>query len=319
MSWSVSEVIGALAAKANRPSISSETLIDMKLYDSRTGIGIGVDGLDQRILVLPGQEDVTSFSTKNADFDPVCAVSWLEMEVSLPKTATLTCRSDFSIPDVVEAVAVIFLGLIELQEKFGTSGRAIWQMKQLFENGFQATFSDETLLGLIGELLIIDEVENPESFIRFWHTNPSDTFDFSSENFRLEVKTSRSITRNHNFSSNQIGTNLDAKLMIASIILQTVEVGLTLKELIDQICLKLDSLVAQILVERVLDILGCTPEFGDHLNFDQASSISSIIFVEGVAVPRPTAESGVISMSWLASLSDAETKSMNLNDVTKML
>lgn len=315
MTLSVSEIIKALTDDGKISDGTNNNLIDMKFFDSKTGIGIGIDGLRQRILVLPGQENVASFTTKNADFDPARTISWLEKDVSLPSSATLSCRSDFSIPAVIEAVAVVFLGLIELQEKFGSSGRAIWQMKELFENGFKVTFSDEVLLGLIGETLLINKARNPESIIRYWHSNPTDIFDFSSENLRLEVKTSKNTSRNHNFSSNQVGTSLDSKLMIASIVLNTVEVGSTLKEVIDQICGKLNNEIAQLFVERVIAILGCNPEFANDLKFDQTSSIDSLVFVEGGAVPRPISTPGVISMSWLASLVDAPKVDLNLETV----
>jgi hypothetical protein len=317
MTWSVSSVIAALNGNAKSSDAVNESLIDMKLFDRLTGIGIGIDGLGQRILVLPGQEDVSGFTTTNADFDPVCKVSWLEEEVSLPETATLTCRSDFSNPSVLEAVAVVFLGLIELQEKFGTAGRAIWQMKTLFENDFKTTFSEEALLGLIGEILLINEAEDPESLIRFWHSNPTDAFDFSSENFRLEVKTSQSIARNHSFSSNQIGTIHDKKLIVASIVLSKVEIGSTLKEIVEQLCEKISSTSAQRLMERIISILGCGPELTNHLMFDKLSSISSLILVEGVSVPRPISTPGVISMSWLASLVDSPNVDISLEEVIK--
>ena len=317
MIWSLGSVIGALTSNKRISDFSSESLIEMKLFDSETGIGIGIDGFGQRVLVLPGQEDVSGFNTTNADFDPVCMVSWLEKEVSLPKTATLTCRSDFSNPSVLEAVAVVFLGLIELQEKFGMSGRAIWQMKALFENGFKKTFTDDALIGLIGEILLIDKSANPEATIRFWHSNPSDAFDFSSENFRLEVKTSRSVSRNHSFSSNQIGTVHDSKLMIASLVIDKVESGSTLKDIVDEVSDKISHASAQLLSERIIGILGCGPELATELMFDKFSTISSLIFVEGSAVPKPISEPGVISMSWIASLVDSPRVDLPLDEILR--
>ena len=317
MTWSVSEVIGALSNTSKKSKASSNEYIDMKLFDSVTGIGIGVDGLGQRVLVLPGQENVSSFLTKNADFDPVCQVSWLEKGLELPSVATLTCRADFSSPSVLEAIAVVFLGLIELQEKFKNAGRAIWEMKELFENGFRAPYTEETLVGLIGEVLVINRLNSPSEILRFWHLDPNDSFDFSSSNLRLEVKTSTNQSRQHKFSSNQIGTNQDGKVIVASLVLNKVEVGENLGAIVTNVCEKLDSKDIPKFLERVIGILGCSIAFTNGHRFDADSTSDSLILIEGLEVPKPSPAPGVVYMSWTADLSGAPAVEMSLDQLIK--
>lgn len=315
MTWSVSEVIEALSENPRIVESSAKDFIDMKLFDSQTGIGIGVDGIGQRVLILPGQEDVASFVTKNADFDPVCLVSWLEKDISLPSTATLTCRADFSISSVLEAIAVVFLGLIELQERYENAGRAIWEMKELFENGFRASYTEETLVGLIGEVLLINESKSPSSILRYWHTDPADTFDFSSSNLRLEVKTSRGQSRHHTFSSNQLGTNQDNKVIVASFVLNQVEVGSNLREIVDLVSQRLEIQDVPRFLERVIGVLGCSISFTDNYTFDAKSTVGSLMLIEGNLVPNPISSPGILYMSWTADISGLKSMEDTLDEI----
>jgi len=316
MIWSVNEVIAALSSDITDFNSASSGNVQMKLFDSARRIGVGVDVSGQRVLVLPAQDDVNGFSANNADFDPFCDISWIEKDLQLPSASTLTCRADFTSNAVVEAIAVVFVGLIELQVRFGSTGRAIWEMKELFENGFQARFSEETLVGLIGELLLISSSTNVSEFVKFWHTDIQDKFDFSSSNLRLEVKTSRNHARNHRFSSGQIGTSLDSKTVVASVILDKVEVGNTLSELVEEICLELEPKLCQRIIEVVIGTLGCDVAFTNHFKFDLVSSRDSIIFIEGKEIPRPIQTPGVVSMSWIASLTDLPSLDADLESVT---
>ena len=133
----------------------------------------------------------------------------------------------------------------------------------------------------------------------------------------MEVKTSRSQSRNHSFSSNQIGTKFDTKILIASIVLSTVEVGSTLRDLTNEVSEKLGPKDAQIFIERCIGILGCALEFADGLKFDPEASIGSLAFIDGISVPRPESAPGVISMNWLASLSEVAHETMNLESAIK--
>ena len=46
-----------------------------------------------------------------------------------------------------------------------------------------------------------------------WHSSADASFDFSSGNSRVEVKTTRSLNRIHQFSSNQISDGLQATVL----------------------------------------------------------------------------------------------------------
>ena len=299
--WNIDQVVNALANQ-NYPDLNSDNELALELFDKDKLCGVGIDNLGRRVLVLPAQIDSIGFVTSNAIFDPFSSVTWVDARKELPQVATLRCDANFRNRSVCEAVAALFVGLIDIQEKYGKSGQAIWEMKQFFENGFNSTYSEESLIGLLGELVVIHQAENPETLVKYWHSNIDAYFDFSTENFRLEVKTSKSSLRNHNFSSNQIGTDLDNKTYISSVILSLVEQGTTLSSLVDMISEKLSKDLAAKLLNVVVGTLGVIPDVVKSLNIDLEMTSKSIVNIPAVKIPRPERNPGVISMHWIANL-----------------
>jgi len=299
--WNIDQVVNALANQ-NYPKLNSEKELALQLFDKDQLWGVGVDNLGRRVLVLPAQVDSVGFVTSNAIFDPFSSVTWVDEKIELPKVATLRCDANFLNRSVCEAVAALFVGLIDIQEKYGNAGAAIWEMKQFFENGFNSAYSEESLVGLLGELVVILRAESPENLVRYWHSNIDAYFDFSTDNLRIEVKTSKSNLRNHNFSSNQIGSGLDDKTFISSVILSPVEQGTTLSDLVELISSKLSKSQAAKLLNVVIGTLGVVPDSVKSIQIDLETTLKSIVYIPATSVPRPERNPGVISMNWVANL-----------------
>ena len=299
--WNIDQVVNALANQ-NYPELNSEKELALQLFDKDKLWGVGVDNLGRRVLVLPAQVDSIGFVTSNAIFDPFSSVTWVDEKIELPKVATLRCDANFLNRSVCEAVAALFVGLIDIQEKYGNAGAAIWEMKQFFENGFNCAYSEESLVGLLGELVVILQAESPENLVRYWHSNIDAYFDFSTDNLRIEVKTSKSNLRNHNFSSNQIGSGLDDKTFISSVILSPVEQGTTLSDLVELIYSKLSKSQAAKLLNVVIGTLGVIPDVVKSLHIDLEMTSKSIVNIPASIIPRPERTPGVISMHWIANL-----------------
>ena len=60
------------------------------------------------------------------------------------------------------------------------------------------------ITGLWGELLVISKAKFPARYLAAWHSTPNDVFDFSFPDTRLEVKTTQSPTRDHEFALAQV-------------------------------------------------------------------------------------------------------------------
>jgi hypothetical protein len=299
--WDSKLIAENIAIKEVKENLEPE-FIHLRLFDIEKSIGIGVDGRGNTVLMLPGQTEVPAFQTAFASYDPWAQLTVFETGKQLQGISVLRCDLDLDDIDNVEAAAAIFLGLLDLQEKFGKTGKAIWQLKSLFENRLKFKLSDEAITGLMGELLLILVSTNPSIAINYWHSNLDDKFDFSGEKFRLEVKSTTSGIRNHNFSSFQIPGNVPEKIFVASTQIVRIESGTTLSGVLQRIEQRVDVQSFQKVINNVNETLGVPHELLVDYQIDLEPSIDSIRIYRGLDVPCPTAPHGVISMKWLASL-----------------
>ena len=299
--WDSKVIAEKIAIKEVNEGLKPE-FIHLRLFNIEKSIGVGVDGKGNTVLMLPGQTEVPAFQTAFASYDPWAQLTVFETGKQLQGISVLRCDLDLDDVDNVEAAAAIFLGLLDLQEKFGKTGKAIWQLKNLFENRLKFKLSDEVITGLIGELLLILASSNPSVAIDYWHSNIDDKFDFSSEKFRLEVKSTTSAGRNHNFSSFQIPGNVPEKIFVASAQIVRIESGTTLSAVLERIEQRVEIGSFQKVITNVNGTLGVPHELLVDYQIDLEPSIDSIRVYRGIDVPRPTTAEGVISIKWLASL-----------------
>ena len=299
--WDSKLIVNKISIKEVNDDLKPE-FIHLRLFDIDKSVGVGVDGKGNTVLVLPGQTEVPAFQTAYASYDPWAQLTVLETGKQLKGISVLRCDLDLDDLHNVEAAAAIFLGLLDLQEKFGKTGKAIWQLKNLFENRLKFNLPDEVITGLIGELLIILGSSIPAIAIEYWHSNIDDKFDFSGEKFRLEVKSTTSSARNHNFSSYQIPGNVPEKIFVASTQIVKVEGGTSLSQILEKIEERVELEVFQKVIANVNETLGVPHELLVDYRIDLETSIESIRIYRGLDVPRPTSAEGVISIKWLAAL-----------------
>lgn len=314
MSWPVDHVIACM--EETRQSHSNDPhILSVSLFDPDKLIGIGVDGSGKTVLVLPGQHDVLAFSMDSAAFDPWTSVTWQGENSQFGDCATLRCTLDLSVRSNVEAVAALFVGLIDLQERFGSCGQAIWELKSLFENGLNNQISAERIVGLFGELLVISLASNPSALVQYWHSISEDKYDFSKDSQRLEVKTSRSSLRHHKFSSFQVPGVPHLDIHIASILVQQVESGTSLSELFTRLAEYLNPRDLKKVASVVMGTLGVPPAAMIRPQFDLASAIRSLRIYDVAEIPFPRSASGVLSMEWLADLAGDPRAEIAIDDL----
>ncbi len=154
-----------------------------------------------------------------------------------------------------------------------------------------------TIAGLWGELLVISAAPEPSAYVKAWHLEPSDTFDFAFDSHRVEVKATEKQLREHEFSLGQVGESREGDF-VASVLLKRSAAGLSIRELAERIHLRLNpedgakfwSLIFQSLEEDAL--------LTDDVRYDLIYSKSNLRFVSSSYVPRPRIEGdglGIIS------------------------
>jgi len=93
----------------------------------------------------------------------------------------------------------------------------------------------KSIQGLWAELLIIRRAADPVALVAAWHGLPVERVDFLRGQQRIEVKSSSSRLRVHHFSLEQLTPPASARLIVASLFVEPVGGGLSLRQLSDDI------------------------------------------------------------------------------------
>jgi hypothetical protein len=299
--WS-SRTIASSLKTFDLDQILEPHFIHLALFDPQNQQGVGIDGKGQIILVLPGQEDVTSFRTEYASYDPWSNFIDVATNHELKDVAILRCDVDLNDNATIEAAAAIFSGLLDLQNHFGKTGQAIWKLKSLFSNRLNFEVPDFVITGFLGEILILLKSSNPDLAVKYWHSKIDDRYDYSGSDFRLEIKSTAGIIRHHHFTSHQIPGDVPTKTFVASVKISKVEKGENLVHVFRELEQKLGKDDYAKVVDLSLSVLGVPINLLLDYQFDLTASLDSIGLIAGTEVPCPTVAEGVISMEWIASL-----------------
>lgn len=302
MNWSIDDAAQALATQL--PEGSQEIGVSLPLYNHESGIGIGVDGLGAGTLVLPGQQSLVAFETTALKFDPWCDTTWVEGAMALPKSAVLRCRFDRGDEHLLRLVAGLLISLVDLQTRYDDAGRAIWTLREIFGEGFRAEPERSAVLGLLGELLVIKAAPDPAVAIEAWHVDADDRYDFSDHAQRLEVKSTTSAVREHNFNSRQLPPLHGLDVWIASVQLAEVAVGASVASLFAELAAQLPLDLSRKLSDVIVETVGMPPAAVTTPEVDVQTSIAGIRIFRASTVPTPAAVPGSSDIRWTAYLDE---------------
>ncbi len=143
------------------------------------------------------------------------------------------------------------------------------------------------LVGFWGELFVIYKLKSSDLLVEAWHPETTDTFDFFLKNQALEIKTTSSNDRKHQFSYEQLNTR-NKKIIIASIMIRKSRAGKNLLNLKNLIIKKLKKKVNKEKVQKMYDImtgLKSKKELED-ISFNYEYSRDNLNFYDAINVPR---------------------------------
>jgi hypothetical protein len=123
---------------------------------------------------------------------------------------------------------------------------------ELFEKITQNRNND--LIGFWGELFIINYLKSKEKLLEAWHPDKKDTFDFLINNYALEIKTSSSNNRIHNFSYEQLNSK-NTSIIIGSVMIRKSRSGMSLLDLKNNILKKINQEQLKIKLQEMYDIM----------------------------------------------------------------
>lgn len=286
-------------------SSAGEEFISLNVLDLPVGLGVGVGSDGSLVFVGPGQPAHTDLEGRRFLFRP-----WTDLvdEGSgqlLSDICILRLLPPTITPDYLNAVAAVFVGLIELAIADPRAlGDAIAAMTGLFESGLLVQVPRDLEVGLAGELLVIAESAEPAAICSLWHTQTDARFDFSAPGERLDVKTTTGDERTHWFSSAQVAPLPGACITVCSVMLPVVEVGATVSTLFARLCSIVPDQATKIR-RTIIETLGVPPEMVRSVVFDASAAALSVRHVHSSDVPTPIAPPGVLSMRWHADLTAA--------------
>lgn len=164
--------------------------------------------------------------------------------------------------------------------------RAISGLVDLFQA--LATPAKKSVQGLWAELLVIRGASDPRAVAAAWHRHPSEHVDFLDGRQRIEVKSASNRRRLHYFSLVQLTPPANARLVVASVFVESVGGGLSLRELADDIraVLSSDPLALMQFDATFYSTLGASWSDAMEERFDLELASDSLTFVDSVHVPK---------------------------------
>ena len=170
----------------------------------------------------------------------------------------------------------------------------------------------KSIQGLFAELLLINESTNPKQLINFWHSFPTEKFDFCYENERIEVKSTSFDNRIHTFSNEQLNQPETIKVYVVSIILKNQTNGINIQTLTEKIIAKLNNDLPTIdrLNTIIFKSLGNSIEDSLKIQFDYNYAINSIAFYNSADIPKIELSSipkSVFDVKYKSDLTNSKT------------
>lgn len=163
-----------------------------------------------------------------------------------------------------------------------------------------------TLQGLWAELFFITEANDICKLVSAWHQNIEDKHDFSFGDIRVDVKSSTFRERVHYFSAEQLTSSENIQIYIASIFVETMSNGLSIKNLLDLIETQLKGDIDLVNKVRLLTFTTLGNEISAiNKKFDYQLAKDSLMICDAKDVPKisiSNIQTGVSNVVFKSSL-----------------
>jgi hypothetical protein len=271
--------------------------LSIRDYDPTSRSIIGVTDVGQVFFGGPQEINLSGFVLLRAELDVNQEVSFSGSLLGPVYLLKIFAEDE----DDLLAVSSIFAGLFDLQRD---SPRRAALAAQAYLGYFADIERTRIVaaheLGLFGELVVIMASVDVETMVKSWHSSPYSTYDFSLEQVRLEVKTSKSPQRIHWLRHSQSGSHSDVGLTYMSVYCPEAASGETVRELIERITAKVNDDCHRILLGK----LEAFPLGDFNSEFDYSTASTSLKRVPSMDVPSPKiADSRIMDVHWKVDFS----------------
>jgi hypothetical protein len=170
----------------------------------------------------------------------------------LSSTTMTLIDEETEVSEQIAVTAIMFRSLSEASEAFldilvdeaigAEDPLAVGHLAEDFLDLFspQEKLTRSELLGFWGELFVIWNSDDINFMADAWHSWERERYDFAFRNERLEVKTTEGAGRTHSFSSTQIPPPNGVNVLVASILTNEVQAGVSVTDLFESIEARLE-------------------------------------------------------------------------------
>lgn len=188
---------------------------------------------------------------------------------------------------VIDAFLAVSEALIELVGDSPTRadiGEAVTELARIFSQLYQP--QSGTLTGLIGELVLLQATDDVDVAVTAWHVAPTDRHDFVFGSARVEVKATTSRVRRHTVAYEQLATAAPSPLYFASVLVEYVDTGVSVLEVLDRIEARLTTPRLRLKFRRlVASTLGAGFAEAIETRFDLDAAVQSLAVFFGGDIP----------------------------------
>lgn len=143
-----------------------------------------------------------------------------------------------------------------------------------------------TVLGLWGELFVIDTSPCPDTLVTGWHVTSEQTFDFAFPSAHLEVKTTARTNRQHEFALAQL-RGPHPVVFVASLVVEQADAGDSVFDLANSVQGRLAPANRAKLWRLVAESVGCDADEAGELRFLRGAAANSLRFYPAATLPAP--------------------------------
>ncbi len=270
-------------------------------------LGVGIGPTQAMVLLVPGTAGVSVVEGLHYRWSP-----WESVKFGSGQQVEGIGCLEVLYPGVtseeVDALSAIYVGILSFCGRPGAGRRidgVVRALGTLFENRMNPRLAAERIVGLVGELVVINSFDDCDLIVAAWHSAIDDRYDFSADNKRLEVKATTKIVREHMFRSTQLPANQPLDLVVASVLVSQTAVGTTISDLVSLIEVRITmESQRQKLVSQCEEIAGSDLHEADWFSFDLESATRSIRYFKSSEIPTSIGEEGVVRIDWTAALHD---------------
>lgn len=192
---------------------------------------------------------------------------------------------DAATRDVFFSVFDSIVAILGNKPKDSELSKAMRRLAAIFRNMLAPP--TRTLSGLFGELSLIYQALLPHELIRDWREEDADRYDFSSNDLKVEVKSTSTRRRVHEFALEQCNPPTEAFGLVASIFIERAGRGTSIQELQSLIEARLKGRPDAILKLRevVAQTLGTAQRQAGNIFFDLTLATGSIAYFNLKDIP----------------------------------